>query len=68
MLGQRAPQGAFQSQTSRRGFLQVGALGIAGLTLPRLLKAEAAVGKRTSPKSVILIYLVGAPRIRTCLI
>ncbi len=46
---------------SRRAFLQVGALGAAGLSLPQLLKAEAAAGVRNSHKSVILIYLVGGP-------
>ena len=45
----------------RRGFLQIGALGLGGLTLPNLLKAEAASGVRSSHKSVILIYLVGGP-------
>jgi uncharacterized protein (DUF1501 family) len=46
---------------SRRRFLQIGALGLGGLTLPRLLRAEAAAGIRSSHKSVILIYLVGGP-------
>jgi hypothetical protein len=46
---------------SRRSFLQIGALGMGGLTLPRLLRAEAARGTRSSQKSVILIYLVGGP-------
>ncbi len=46
---------------SRRSFLNIGALGIGGLTLPRLLRAEAANGTRSSQKSVILIYLVGGP-------
>ncbi|HEY2911694.1 MAG TPA: DUF1501 domain-containing protein [Gemmataceae bacterium] len=45
----------------RRGFLQMGALGLGGLTLPGLLKADAASGSRSSTKSVILIYLVGGP-------
>ena len=45
----------------RRGFLQLGALGLGGLTLPKLLRAEAAAGNRTSHKSVILMYLVGGP-------
>jgi hypothetical protein len=45
----------------RRGFLQVGALGLGGLTLPGLLRAEAKAGVRSSHKSVILIYLVGGP-------
>lgn len=46
---------------SRRNFLKIGALGAAGLTLPRLLSAEAAAGIRASNKSVILVYLVGGP-------
>src|SRR5690349_5353632 len=45
----------------RRGFLQIGALGLGGLTLPNLLRAEADSGVRSSRKSVILIYLVGGP-------
>ncbi len=49
------------SHWNRRGFLQIGALGLGGLTLPQLLRAEAAAGVRTRHKSVILIYLVGGP-------
>lgn len=45
----------------RRQFLQLGALGLGGLTLPNLLRAEAKAGVRSSHKSVILIYLVGGP-------
>ena len=45
---------------SRRGFLQIGGLALGGLTLPRLLRAEAASGSR-SAKSIILVYLVGGP-------
>jgi hypothetical protein len=49
----------------------MGALGLGGLTLPNLLRAEAASGVRSSHKSVILVYLVGGPpsagrRTRTC--
>ncbi len=50
-----------RSRPSRRGFLQIGALGLGGLTLSQLLKAEAKAGVRQSNKSVILIYLVGGP-------
>src|SRR5579871_2830913 len=46
---------------SRRGFLRIGSLGLGGLTLPGLLRAEATAGVRSSHKSVILIYLVGGP-------
>ncbi|MFM8274314.1 MAG: DUF1501 domain-containing protein [Gemmata sp.] len=43
---------------SRRSFLKVGALGVGGLTLPQLMRAEAASGKK-SQKSVIMVYLSG---------
>jgi hypothetical protein len=39
----------------------MGSLGLGGLTLPGLLRAESAAGLRSSHKSVILIYLVGGP-------
>src|SRR4029077_20895897 len=48
---------------SRRDFLQVGALGIGGLTLADLLRLRAQ-GSQPAPsshKSVIMIYLCGAP-------
>lgn len=45
----------------RRSFLKIGGLGVGGLTLPQLLRAESAAGIRSSQKSVILIYLVGGP-------
>ena len=43
---------------ARRSFLQIGALGLGGLTLGSLLKAEAASGKKNH-KSVIMVYLSG---------
>jgi Protein of unknown function (DUF1501) len=43
---------------SRRSFLQLGSLAVGGLTLPGLMRAEAASGKRTQ-KSVIMVYLTG---------
>ena len=46
---------------SRRGFLTIGSLGLGGLTLPSVLRADAAAGTRSSNKSVILVYLVGGP-------
>lgn len=44
----------------RRDFLRLGALGMGGLALPDLLRAEAATGK-SSNKAVIMIYLAGGP-------
>ncbi len=47
---------------SRRSFLRVGALGLGGLTLPRLLRARADDPRSaTSPRSVIQIILGGGP-------
>ena len=46
---------------SRRGFLSAGALGIAGLSLPELLAAEALSAKGSTGKSVIVIHLDGGP-------
>lgn len=43
---------------SRRNMLKIGALGLGGLTLPDLLKAEAG---RKSHKAVIMIFLSGGP-------
>lgn len=46
---------------TRRHFLTAGALGLGGLTLADLLRAEAASGIRSSNKSVINIHLDGGP-------
>ena len=51
----------FCDGVSRRNFLKIGGLGAVGLSLPNLLALEAQAGLRNSPKSVILIYLVGGP-------
>ncbi|HLJ98150.1 MAG TPA: DUF1501 domain-containing protein [Gemmataceae bacterium] len=59
--GLTAPVPVVPHRLSRRGFLRIGALGLGGLTLAGLLRAEAAARIRSSHKSVILIYLVGGP-------
>ena len=61
VTGRRETGKSFCDGMSRRNFLQIGALGGAGLTLPGLLRAEAAAGNGNSQKSVIMIYLVGGP-------
>lgn len=45
----------------RRDFLTIGSLACGGLTLPRLLRAEARAGIGASHKSIIMIYLTGGP-------
>lgn len=46
---------------SRRSFLQLGGMGIGGLTLADLLRLEARAGAKASKKSVINIILSGGP-------
>lgn len=55
--------GGFCDGVSRRNFLKVGALGLGGLTLPQLLRAEAQSGVKTPRphKAVIMIFLPGGP-------
>ncbi len=53
--------GGFCDGISRRNFLKIGALGLGGLSLPQLLRAEAQSGVRRSHKAVIMIFLPGGP-------
>jgi Protein of unknown function (DUF1501) len=48
---------------SRRWFLQTGLAGMAGLSLPNLLRlrAQASTAKRSNRKAVILFWLSGGP-------
>lgn len=52
---------ALQSAMNRRDLLRIGALGMGGLSLPGLLQAEQAAGVGKSRKSIIMVYMVGAP-------
>src|SRR5947209_19526447 len=46
---------------NRREWLTAGALGLGGLTLVDLLRAEAVVGIKSSVKAIINIHLDGGP-------
>ena len=51
-----------QSRTrSRREFLRIGALGLTGLSLADLLRAEEQAGIRSSNKAIINVHLDGGP-------
>lgn len=52
---------AFCDGVSRRSFLTIGALGVGGLTLADLLRANAAAGTKSRDKAVINLYLGGEP-------
>jgi hypothetical protein len=69
MMPAPGPSQQDPSGITRREVLQVGALGLLGISLPSLLEQQALCAARsTSPspksrreKSVILVYLTGAP-------
>jgi hypothetical protein len=46
---------------SRRSFLAIGSLGLAGLSLPQLLHARERQAARRSPRAVILYWMGGGP-------
>ena len=58
ILGQRA---RFCDGTDRRSFLKIGGLALGGMSLPEILRAEAATGNGQSHKSIIMILLPGGP-------
>lgn len=51
----------FCDRASRRSFLQIGALGLGGLSLPEILRAEAVSGSRHPAKGIIMVLLPGGP-------
>jgi len=51
-----------QLQMERRSFLKAGGLGVAGLTLPDLLRVEAHAGPRARKEnSVLILWMRGGP-------
>jgi len=62
IFGKSAPAQKFCDGVSRRSFLQIGALGMGGLTLSQLLQLEArGESKPARQKSVIMVFLCGGP-------
>ncbi len=59
MLTLTGSQRRFCDGISRRSFLSIGSLAVGGLTLPNILRAEQAAGKKSSHKATILVYLSG---------
>jgi hypothetical protein len=64
ILGPKSPRSGYCDGVSRRNFLKIGSLGLGGLALPQLLRAESASGIRSAGqphKAVIMIFLPGGP-------
>ena len=61
VLSRRSTHQKLCNGVSRRNALQIGSLGLAGLSLPQLLRAEQKSGNGKRHKSVIMIYLCGGP-------
>lgn len=59
--GSLTSKSRFCGGLSRRDFLRIGGLGMGGAALPQLLQAEQIAGLRNSKKSIIMIYMAGAP-------
>ena len=59
--GSLTSKGQFCDGLSRRDILRIGGLGMGGAALPQLLQAEQIAGLRNSKKSIIMIYMAGAP-------
>jgi hypothetical protein len=51
----------FCDGVSRRDFLKLGGLALGELSMPQLLRAEAASGVIRSHKAVIMVFLAGGP-------
>lgn len=61
LLGPQPSRSGYCDGISRRNFLRIGTLGLGGLALPGLLRAESASGIRRSHKAIIMIFLPGGP-------
>lgn len=61
MLTIAGPQSRFCDRMTRRSCLQIGGLALGGLTLPEILRAEAASGVKKTAKGIIMVLLPGGP-------
>jgi len=53
--------GGSEAKFSRRDILRIGSIGAGGFALPQLLQAEKFAKIGSSSKSVIMVYMAGAP-------
>ena len=61
MLAIAGRQSRYCDGLSRRSLLRIGALGMGGLALPDILKAESQAGKGRGIKGIIMVIMPGGP-------
>ncbi len=61
MLTIPGPPSRYCDHISRRTWLRIGALALGGMTLPEILRAQAASGQPNAAKGVIMVLLPGGP-------
>jgi hypothetical protein len=61
MLTIPGPESRDGAGMTRRAWLRIGGLGLGGLALPDILRAEARTGERRPAKGVIMVLLPGGP-------
>ena len=61
MLSIHGNSSRFCDGVSRRNFLKIGGLGLGGLALPDLLRAQGGSSSNAGEKAVIMIFLPGGP-------
>src|ERR1700682_5543854 len=61
MLTIAGSESRFCDGISRRSWLRIGGLALGGLSLPQILRAQAAGGARSPAKGIIMVLLPGGP-------
>ncbi len=61
MLKIAGPKSRYCDGISRRSWMQIGALGLGGMTLPQILRSESEGGGHGPAKGIIMVLLPGGP-------
>ncbi|MEO2034370.1 MAG: DUF1501 domain-containing protein [Planctomycetaceae bacterium] len=61
MLKIAGPKSRYCDGISRRSWMQIGSLGLGGMALPEILRAESQSAERAQAKSIIMVLLPGGP-------
>ena len=61
MLKIAGPKSRYCDGISRRTWMQIGSLGLGGMALPEVLRAESSGSRNAKAKSIIMVLLPGGP-------